>query len=48
MYHLSEKKESLDVVDIIDYDIRVRKSSENEINSIKDSKKIMDNLKSSI
>ena len=42
---IRKERKFSDVVDLKNYDIRVRKSSENDINSIKDSKKIMDNLK---
>merc|ERR1711935_136887 len=42
---IRKERKFSDVVDFKNYDIRVRKSSENDINSIKDSKKIMDNLK---
>ena len=43
---IRKERKFSDVIDFNSYDIRVRKSSENNISSIKDSKKIISNLKS--
>jgi len=42
---MRKERKFSDVVDFNSFDIRVRKSSENDLSSIKDSKKIMNNLK---